>query len=212
MENHLPFRERCLGLLKTKGPQTLLSLAASLKLTVEGARFQIRRLETEGLVIAESKVSGRGRPQQLWYLTQLGESRFPDEHASFTVKLMEIMRDTLGEQVVDKVIRINGEHSTQRYLQALEGIKDPIMRITRFAAIRSAEGYMAEFTKDEISYIFIQNHCPINLAAQANPAICCAEFNTLQSVVGSEIILNRFEYLVAGSRRCAYRIYIDPPN
>lgn len=208
MENRLHFRERCLGLLKNNDPQTLLDLAAALKLTVEGARFQIRRLEAEGLVRSEAQPSGRGRPQQFWSLTQLGESRFPDTHASLTVRLMEVMKETLGELAVSQVISVDGDHSTRRYLQALEGITDPVTRITRFAAIRSTEGYMAQFIQDDLSYIFVENHCPINVAAHANPAICCAEFKTLKAVVGEEIPVNRIEYIVAGNRRCAYRVHL----
>lgn len=206
MENLLHFRERCLGLLKTNGAQTLVKLASQLKLTVEGARFQIRRLETEGLVQAETQPEGRGRPKQYWSLTQLGESRFPDNHASLTVRLMEVMKETLGEKAVSRVISVDGDHSTKRYLKALEGIADPVTRITRFAAIRSAEGYMAQFIQDDHGYVFVENHCPIHQAAHANPEICCAEFKTLKAVVGDQVPVNRIEYIVAGHRRCAYRV------
>jgi predicted ArsR family transcriptional regulator len=104
------------------------------------------------------------------------------------------------------VIIANGDRGTSKYLQALEGITALEERITRFVAIRSGEGYMAELVKDEEGFIFVENHCPIGAAAHANPGICIAEFKTLQTVLGENVPMHRIEYIVDGGRRCAYRI------
>jgi predicted ArsR family transcriptional regulator len=208
MEQHkLSFRERAVELLKTSGPQLLSSLAQEFEVTVEGARFQMLRLEKEGIVMSSKSVIGRGRPQQLWSLTNAGQSRFPDTHAALTVKLMEVMKETLGEQAVSKVITANGDRGTSRYLIELEGITDLEQRILSFVEIRTREGYMAQFIKDQEGFIFIENHCPIGAAAHANPAICHAEFKTLQIVMGENVPIKRIEYIVDGGRRCAYRIF-----
>lgn len=206
MENKLPFKERAVELLKTSGPQSLSALARAFEVTVEGARFQMLRLEKEGIVTSSKTVTGRGRPQQLWTLTSAGQSRFPDTHAALTVKLMEVMKETLGEQAVSKVITANGERGTSRYLLELQGIDDLEQRISGFVAIRTREGYMAQIVKDEEGFIFVENHCPIGAAAHANPAICSAEFKTLQTVIGENVVIRRIEYIVEGGRRCAYRI------
>ena len=206
-EHKLPFRERAVELLKTSGPQSLSALAREFQVTVEGARFQMLRLEKEGIVTSSKTVTGRGRPQQLWSLTSAGQSRFPDTHAALTVKLMEVMKETLGEQAVSRIITANGEKGTNRYLIELDGITDLEERISNFVAIRSREGYMAQFIKDDDGFIFIENHCPIGAAAHANPGICIAEFKTLQMVMGENVPIKRIEYIVDGGRRCAYRIF-----
>ena len=207
MEHKPSFRERAVELLKTSGPQSSSALAKEFEVTVEGARFQMLRLEKEGIVTSSKTVTGRGRPQQLWSLTSIGQMRFPDTHAALTVKLMEVMKETLGEQAVSRVINANGERGTSRYLEVLEGIDDIEQRLTAFVAIRTGEGYMAQFIKDEEGFIFIENHCPIGAAAHANPAICSAEFKTLQTVIGINVPIKRIEYIVEGGRRCAYRIF-----
>lgn len=205
-ESKVPFRENAVNLLKTSGPQSLLSLAREFKVTVEGARFQMLRLEKEGLVTSSKTVTGRGRPQQLWSLTSMGQSRFPDTHAALTVKLMEVMKELLGEGAVSQLITANGEKGTNKYLKELEGVTDLEKRINSFVSIRTQEGYMAQVIKDEEGFIFIENHCPIGAAAHANPAICSAEFKTLQTVMGEDVPIKRIEYIVDGGRRCAYRI------
>lgn len=206
-EHKLPFRERAVELLKTSGPQSLSALAREFQVTVEGARFQMLRLEKEGIVTSSKTVTGRGRPQQLWSLTNLGQLRFPDTHGLLTVKLMEVMKETLGEQAVSRVINANGERGTSRYLELLKGITDLEERISTFVSIRTREGYMAQLIKDEEGFLFIENHCPIGAAAHANPAICSAEFKTLQSVIGEAVKIKRIEYIGDGGRRCAYRIF-----
>ena len=206
MKNKQPSNERAVGLLKASGPQSLSDIARELNVTVEGARFQMLKLAKEGLVESTATVAGRGRPQQVWSLTDLGHTRFPDAHASLTVRLMEVMKETLGEQAVTKVISANGEKGTNRYLQEMSGIKDLESRISKFVSIRSKEGYMAQYIKDEEGFILIENHCPICAAAQANREICTAEFKTLQSVFGGDTFIRRIEYIIEGGRRCAYRI------
>lgn len=208
MEPHkLSFRERAVDLLKTSGPQSLSSLSTAFEVTVEGARFQMLKLEKEGMVVSSKAVTGRGRPQQLWSLTNAGQSRFPDMHAALSIRLMEVMKETLGEQMLSKIITANGEKGTSKYLLLLEGVTDLEQRITRFVAIRSSEGYMAQLIKDEEGFIFIENHCPIGAAAHANPGICHAEFKTLQTVIGEQVPIKRIEFIIDGGRRCAYRIY-----
>ena len=200
-----PFKERAVDMLKASGPQPLSALAAELKVTVEGARSQMLKLAKEGLVTSTVSVIGRGRPQQVWSLTDLGHMRFPDTHAALTVRLMEVMKETLGELAVAQVISANGDKGTNKYLQEMTGVMDLESRISKFVAIRSREGYMAQYIKDEDGFILIENHCPICAAAQANREICQAELKTLQSVF-SDTIIRRIEYIIEGGRRCAYRI------
>ena len=210
-EHKLPFRERAVELLKTSGPQSLSMLAHAFEITVEGARFQMLRLEREGIVNSSKAVTGRGRPQQLWALTTTGQLLFPDTHGALTVKLMEVMKETLGEQAVSEVINANGEKGTSKYLEALKGITNLEKRLLAFVSIRTAEGYMAQFIKEEDGFIFIENHCPIGAAAHANPVICSAELKTLQNVLGENVLVKRIEYIIDGGRRCAYRIFSSKP-
>lgn len=206
MQGKLPFRERAVEMLKSRGPQSLSDMAKELMVTVEGARFQMLKLAKEGLVAAKATVTGRGRPQQLWSLTDLGHNSFPDTHAALTVKLMETMKETLGEEAVAVVIKANGEKGTNRYLSELEGLQDLESRISKFVAIRSREGYMAQYVKEDGGFVLIENHCPICAAAQANREICHAEFKTLEGVFGNNVLINRIEFIIEGGRRCAYKL------
>ena len=69
MNNSFPENDRAIWVLKTKGPQALCVVAEELKITMEGARFQLLKLANEGLVEASTEAKGRGRPKQIWALT-----------------------------------------------------------------------------------------------------------------------------------------------
>ncbi len=206
MQNFLPDNERSIWILKTRGPQPLAAIATALKVTTEGARFQLLKLANEGLVQATTESKGRGRPQQIWSLTTAGHARFPDTHADLTVRLIQTMRETLGEQAVEAVLGANEKSGIAKYSHELRGLTDLESRVSRLAEVRDREGYMAEYLKDEEGYLLIENHCPICVAAQACQGFCHSELNTFRIVLGEEVTVHRVDHILAGGRRCAYRI------
>jgi predicted ArsR family transcriptional regulator len=206
MRNSLGEHERAIWILKTKGPQPLTAIATEMSITTEGARFQLLKLANEGLVEATTLSKGRGRPQQIWALTERGNSKFPDMHADLTVKLIKLMRETLGESAVQSVIDASEKSGTLKYMNEMKDLQDPEKRISKLADLRNREGYMAEYKKEEEGYLLIENHCPICAAATACQGFCKAELNTFQAVLGNEVVVKRIDHILAGARRCAYRI------
>jgi len=206
MQIKFPDNERAIRILKTKGPSTLISLAAAMNVTTEGARFQLLKLAGEGLVVATTVSKGRGRPQQVWALTPLGNSRFPDTHADLTVKLIEKTRELLGEDALNAVIEANGIDAKNKYLAAVAGITNIEEKIKILVAIRDSEGYMADYAIEEEGFMLVENHCPICAAAAACVGFCKAELNTFQAVLGEDTTIERIDHILAGARRCAYKI------
>ncbi|MCF3111985.1 transcriptional regulator [Niabella sp. CC-SYL272] len=206
MHNNLPDNEKALGIIKTRGPQTLLDLAAEMDITVEGARFHLLKLAKEGLVTATTESKGRGRPQQRWALTDLGHARFPDMHAELTVRLIESIRATLGQPALDKVIATNGKAGLERYLKELEGRAGLKERLKGLAAIRSREGYMADVKKEGDGFLLVENHCPICAAAASCQGFCASELKTFKTILGKTAEVERVDHILKGARRCAYKI------
>lgn len=206
MKIKLPDNERAIWILKTKGPQPLNILAKEMNVTTEGARFQLLKLAGDGLVMSVTESKGRGRPQQIWSLTALGNSRFPDTHAELTVKLIQKTREILGEEALQAIIDSNGQEGKLKYTNALHGINDLETRIRTLAQIRDQEGYMANYIQDEEGFLLIENHCPICAAATICQGFCKSELETFQSVLGNDLKIQRIDHILSGARRCAYRI------
>lgn len=193
-------------LLKTRGALTAASIAQELGITNEGARLQLLKYTEEGLVSSYNESQGVGRPKQFFNLTALGNAKFPDTHAELTVKLIDIMRNTLGVEALQTVIDVSEQSGKARYLNELEQFFNLEDRIAKLTEIRSREGYMAEYTKDQEGYLLIENHCPICAAAKSCQGFCAAELNIFKHVLGDGVQISRLDHIVSGDRRCAYRI------
>ncbi|NLR77086.1 helix-turn-helix transcriptional regulator [Chitinophaga eiseniae] len=217
MENY-PIRtkhaaDRFLTLLKTRGPLSAAVLAGELGITGEGARLQLVKLAEEGLVQSESTSKGVGRPVLIWSLTPLGNARFPDTHTELTRELIQTIKHVLGKEALDNVVNAREKNQLEKYNTALQGITGLENRLTSFAAIRSGEGYLAEWKKEGNTYYFIENHCPICCAATECDNICTSEMRTFVSILGEATSVSREEHIINGARRCVYKIeQVDTPT
>jgi predicted ArsR family transcriptional regulator len=200
--------DRLLYLLKMRGPQTSAALGSLLRITGEAVRQQLLRLAADGLVSAQAERSGVGRPRQVWTLTEAGVSRFPDAHALVAIQLIRGVRDLLGEAALDTLISARESETKTAYAIELAGAKNLRERVIRLAAIRTREGYMAEWHEEaDGRYLFVENHCPICAAATACQGFCRAELSVFRESLGGGLVqVDRTEHIVEGARRCAYII------
>jgi predicted ArsR family transcriptional regulator len=201
-----PTADRLLALLKTSGPRTTVELGSALGITGEAARQQLVKMSADGLVVAFAESHGVGRPSQRWSLTAAGNARFPDRHAELTLQLIRTVRKELGEGTLDRLIEARSSEARVNYAAALEGSADLAERVARLAAIRTGEGYMAEWHPDGAGFVLIENHCPICAAATECQGFCRTELELFGQALGPEVSVERTEHIVASARRCVYRI------
>ncbi|MDN5370765.1 MAG: hypothetical protein PWP74_2073 [Shewanella sp.] len=199
--------ERLLLLLKTRGEMQASDAGNILGTTSEAARQQFVKLAKEQLVEAKSVSQGVGRPVQYWKLTAQGHARFPDAHADLTVQLLTLIRSSLGEQALDKLISGREALTRDSYQQAMIGATTLQERLQRLTEIRTREGYMADWQQvDDGSFLLLENHCPICAAAATCQGFCRAEREVFSAVLGANV--ERTEHILQGARRCAYRIWL----
>lgn len=199
--------DRVLMALKLQGRLSSAAIGKKLGITGEAARQQLMRLAEQKLVVATSEAKGVGRPQQYWDLTAAAQSRFPDKCASLTEQLLDIIRTHMGESALDMIINVRESGTQRRYLEALGG-KDMLRdRVAALAALRSEEGYMADWQEEnDGSFLLIENHCPISPVATACGRFCSAELEMFQTALGSAVSIHRAEHIIQGGRRCTYVI------
>ena len=197
--------DRLLHLLKTRGPQQATDAGSVLGMTAEAARQQFAKLASSGLVEAYSQARGVGRPSQFWKLTQAGHDRFPDTHSELTIQLLDTVREAFVEQAIDRLIDMREQKSRTFYLRELGDVSGLKERVARLAALRSNEGYMAEYEElDDGTMLFIENHCPICAAATTCQGFCRAELMVFEQVLRARV--ERVEHILKQARRCAYKI------
>jgi predicted ArsR family transcriptional regulator len=72
---------------------------------------------------------------------------------------------------------------------------------------------MAEWSPDPGGgFLLVENHCPICAAAAACQGFCRAELQAFRNALGPDVVVERAEHILAGARRCAYRITSSAPQ
>jgi len=198
--------ERLLFLLKTRGPQSAQGLASTLGVTKEAARQHLLRLVEEGLVLVTPEIRGVGRPVQMWKLTAEAQKRFPDTHAELATGMIESVRALFGTSGLEALIARREQEGRERYEACLRGALTLRQKVARLARQRASEGYMAEWRREGNEFVLVENHCPICAAAAACSGFCRSELQLFRELLGPKATVERTEYLLAGARRCAYRI------
>lgn len=199
--------ERILYTLKSRGAQTAAALAERLGMTSVGARKHLAILLDRNLVTFTDQREQVGRPKRFWRLSEAGHARFPDAHSDLTLELLTSVRKLFGEEGLDKLISDREQQTEAAYREALAPCASLETRVAELAAIRSREGYMAEWERlDDGTFLLAENHCPICAAATECQGLCRAELMVFQAVLGPEAHVEREEHILTGARRCAYRI------
>ncbi|MDN2565107.1 MarR family transcriptional regulator [Aquibium sp. A9E412] len=193
--------------LKTHGPAGAAALAGALGISAVAARKRLARLEAAGLVAFDDRRAGVGRPQRRWRLTAAGHARFPDSHAALTLELIGSVRAIFGEAGLERLIAAREAETLATYRTALAGCATLAERAAALAALRTEEGYMAELKPvGDGVFMLVENHCPICAAARACQGFCRSELAVFRAVLGPDARVERTDHVIAGARRCAYRI------
>ncbi|NVK34713.1 MAG: transcriptional regulator [Rhodobacteraceae bacterium] len=201
-------KTRLLLELKVSGPQTAADLAQRENVTPVAVRQHLDSLLAEGLVSFADQKGAVGRPKRFWSLSAKGHSGFPDNHSTLALGLMDGVRSLYGAEGIDKLVDHREEESFKTYSAALSGKDELLEKLATLAHLRSGEGYMAEVVDDPEGdgFLLVENHCSICSAARACEGFCKSELRLFTRLLGDGVEVTREEHLLAGNRRCVYRV------
>ena len=200
-------RKVILEKLKREGEQSATALSNELKISSMAVRQHLYDLQQQKLVHYREAQGKKGRPTKLWHLTETADCLFPDAHSELAVSLIDGIREAFGAGGMERLLQIRAKSQTEQYRSHLRKCSGLAQRLERLAALRSAEGYMAETRQQgEGEYLLIENHCPICSAAASCTGLCANELEIFQTTLGKDVVIERTEHIMAGARRCAYRV------
>ena len=204
--------DRILLQLKTKGPQPAAQIARRLGVTAMAVRQHLYTLRDSELVTYEDEHRKVGRPARIWRITEKAQARFPDSHAELTLEMLAMIRAIFGERGIDRLMMERTRLQTKAYGERLRAAgKSLEARVNALAKMRAEQGYMAEAARQrDGSFLLIENHCPICAAATACQGLCREELRLFSAVLGDGVSVERTDHILAGARRCAYRITASP--
>jgi predicted ArsR family transcriptional regulator len=195
--------------LKMHGPQSVKILANRLGITTMGVRQHLDELYSKDLVgqTAQEKQT-RGRPVRLWKLSALGHGQFPNTNEEVTVDLITMVRDEMGDSVLEQLVEIRTESILHHYKDQISKAENTLeSQLQTLARLRTEEGYMAQLRLlPDRNWLLVENHCPIYAAATACQQFCSCELSMFQQLLEGKAIVERVDHLLHGARRCAFRI------
>jgi predicted ArsR family transcriptional regulator len=200
-------RRAIVQLLKQEGPLDAHALAGRLQISAMAVRQHLYALQAERLVTYAEEPRPMGRPAKLWRLTPAADRFFPDGYAELTVSLLTSMTEAFGTAGLEQLFAVRTRQQIANYRQQLAACDSLQQRLEGLARLRTNEGYMAAVhPQEDGSFLLLENHCPICAAAMACTGLCGQELIVFQAVLGPEVRIERTEHIVAGARRCAYRV------
>ena len=148
-----------------------------------------------------------GRPAKIWRLTPAADRLFPEGYAELTLSLLTSIGKAFGKTGLERLLAIRTRNQIAAYRRRITGQTSLAKRLKALAAIRTDEGYMAEVKREPGGgFLLVENHCPICAAAVSCTGLCAKELEVFQAVLGEHVAVTRTEHIIAGARRCAYRV------
>ncbi|MBD3884984.1 transcriptional regulator [Phormidium tenue FACHB-886] len=202
-------RRAIVKLLKQDGPLDAEALACRFGITAMAVRQHLYALQEEGLVTYHKEARPMGRPAKLWQLTSAADRLFPDRYAELTLSLLDSMKEAFGEAGLDRLLEVRTREQIQAY-QAIVPCQSPLQqRLEALAGQRTEEGYMAEVqAQADGTFLLFEKHCPICVVATACTGLCRMELEIFQAALGEDVTIERTEHILAGDRRCVYRVSV----
>ena len=133
-----------------------------------------------------------------------------DGHAELTLNLLAALRETFGEAGVEQLLATRTTEQIAAYRRRIKA-SDPLKaRLEALAKIRTEEGYMAAVLDGDpgspAGFLLVENHCPVCAAARTCQGLCASELEVFRRVLGPDVAVERSDHILAGARRCAYRV------
>ena len=200
-------RRAIVHLLKQEGALDAQTLAARLRLSAMAVRQHLYALQDEHLITYHEVPRPLGRPAKLWQLTPAADRLFPEAYAELTVSLLASVAAAFGAAGLERLLEVRTRQQIAAYTEQMAGQDTLQQRVEALAAMRTDEGYMAAVqAQADGSFLLLEKHCPICVAAVACTGLCSTELEVFRAVLGQDVTIERTEHMVVGARRCAYRV------
>lgn len=195
-------RRRIIEYIQVKRVASAAELGRALHITPADARHHLASLEVDGVVrIVDTRVSGRGRPTQLYRLIIDLNRNNLDALAKV------ILKEWLAELPVEKK-----EAALKRIAtDLLQNISTPegnlTQRLTR--AVRQMIGlnYQARWEAHMNSPRILVTHCPYALMVKEYPDICRVDELLIGKLIGLPIeLISRLKENEFGEMQCIFRL------
>lgn len=194
-------RRDVLYALRRRGECTVDDLAATMGMTVSGARQHLNALADADLVVTRREVAeGRGRPRLLYRVAAAADGLFPKAYGELTNALLGFLDAETEAMLFDR-------RRDQRVAEATERLagRDLEGRVAELTAILDRDGYLASWEPVDDGWVIVERNCAIASVAAAHPGACRSELEFIREVL-PDAEVERTHHMVHGETHCGYAV------
>jgi predicted ArsR family transcriptional regulator len=201
-------RDNVLRTLLTRQRCTINELAEAVGINPISVRHHVTKLEAEGLVTSEEERHGVGRPRRVYFLTEEGMEKFPTRYLRLTVRLLEQLKETLPEPMVDTLFTQVANDLVEDYTSDLELEGVPMEeRLDIVQDLLKGEGFTMEWDLQEDGYHIREVNCPYYHVGQNHPEVCAVDQTLISNML--DVPVEKVKCILDGDSYCTY---IVPSN
>lgn len=198
-------RQKIIEHLNEKDKATVDELANVVGLTPMAVRYHLNVLQSENLIDASDvrRPAGRGRPQQIYRLTEAADALFPVDYYSLTDYLLDELSARMGPEGITDIFnsiakRLMYEAPTLREDQPIA------QRLDQVVAFLSAKGFVVDWESQDNQYMIHAYSCPYRQLAKEHRQVCLLDKQIISAMLNTDP--TRVACLTSGDSHCTYRI------
>ena len=189
------------SLKRSKG-MSVNELVRKMKMSYMGIKQHCLTLQRDGYLDTWRRPQRMGRPEMVYRLTRRTHDLFQSDSNAFTLELLRAVQETYGPNAAEKLLYNVFERSTAALKAKVKG-ETVADRAKWLARLRDSEGYMSQFSADEVGGPqILECHSPILNLIDRYPIIGRLEQDMFAAVLGTSV--RREETRNSGLYECAF--------
>jgi predicted ArsR family transcriptional regulator len=182
---------RILCALKRDGALSVPDLLKSIQLSYMGIKQHCIELERDGYLVKKRKpkLSGRGRPEQMYEITAAAEDFFPRHDTPLTLQIMSALRTLYGTNAPEKILFTLYQDLAQQYRKRMSSmlLED---RVRDFVHLREQDGYLLELVPgtNGTAWEVTECHSPISGLIGEFPILLKFELQVYQKILHPKVL------------------------
>jgi predicted ArsR family transcriptional regulator len=179
-------RQRLLEYIRNQRAVTAGDLAAALRMTEANARHHLAILQERGLVqvIGERPAKGKGRPAQLFGLSQ---HNLGDNLPALVSALLDELLERDGTEARQELLRGAARRMIQKHPAAGKPPSNLSARLVETVQRLQELHYQARWEARSGAPRLILGHCPYHAILSEHPELCQADASLLEGLLGAPV-------------------------
>jgi len=200
--NLSPTRLAIIRLLKEWGKGTANQLSKALGISRVAAHQHLDWLKEQGLVQVRVERKGKGRPAEVFSLTEVAqEVFFPRRYDLLALTALSEVASELGDKFLLRIFRRFRERLVERGGELKGELSE---RVKAVAKLLEEEGYLAHWEEKRDGFVLSFSNCPIAQISKRFREACVSEEEALTKILGTPVVSECYQ--ASGETACRYFI------